>query len=172
MRVHTLVHTAIPKLPVSPLALSPRALRIRVGASTGDCEGGERKKNDYESVCVYEEENEAGSILAATPCGPKSGVHLRQRRVLSRTRRVLDGQRCVLDRQRRVLDRQRRVLDGQRRVLDRQRRVRDCDLQVREIPWARAGGSRWGAPEKTCVSTVWASIESVPRHGPHAEPRR
>ena len=71
------VHSLVPNLPVSPLALSPRPLRFGVIVSMADCEVNATKKR-LPSSCLYDtrEEKEAGATLAASPRGPKIGVHL------------------------------------------------------------------------------------------------
>ena len=72
------VHRLIPKLRVSPLALSPRLPRFDLVLSVEDREGIVTKKR-LPSYCLYDtrEEKEAGTTLAASPRGPRNGVHLR-----------------------------------------------------------------------------------------------
>ena len=78
--MHSAVHSLIPNLPVSPLALPPRALRIsRVAAvEDGKHRGTEKRLLSY-YLYDTEEKRDAGSTLSAGLCGPKDGVHLRGR---------------------------------------------------------------------------------------------
>lgn len=71
------IHRLVPKLRVSPLGLSPRPLRFELFVSMDDCEVNATKKR-LPTLCMYDtrEENETGATLAASPRGPKDGVHL------------------------------------------------------------------------------------------------
>lgn len=70
------LHSRVPKLRVSPLALPPPALRFEDGVTGEDREALVTEMRLL-SYCLYdtEEENRAGSTLAAALCGPNSGVH-------------------------------------------------------------------------------------------------
>jgi len=71
------IHSLVPNLRVSPLALSPRALRFEVVVSMDDREGDATQKR-LPSYYLYDtqEQKEAGTTLAARPDGPNNGVHL------------------------------------------------------------------------------------------------
>ena len=71
------IHSVVPKLRVSPLALPPRALRIDLTVAGDHCEEIVTGKRPL-SICLYdtEEEERAGTTLPTGPRGPKSGVHL------------------------------------------------------------------------------------------------
>jgi len=71
------VHSVIPKLRVSPLALPPRALCIDLAMAGDHYEESVTEKRPL-SICLYstEEEKRAGTTLATELRGPKSGVHL------------------------------------------------------------------------------------------------
>jgi len=71
------VHTAVPKLPVSPLD-PPRIARFEVGIAIDDCSDIYNKKGDYELfICnIGNERRGAGSSTLATGFGgPNDGVH-------------------------------------------------------------------------------------------------
>ena len=72
------LHSLVPNLPVSPLALPPPALRIERVVSMGDCEALVTEKRLLGLIWLFdtEENKNAGSTVAAAPGGPKSGVHL------------------------------------------------------------------------------------------------
>jgi len=72
------VHSRVPSLRVSPLALPPPALRFEVAVSMDDRQPvvTEKRPLSYRLYDTREEKN-AGSTLADGLSGPKSGVHLR-----------------------------------------------------------------------------------------------
>ena len=75
--MHWVVHSFVPNLPVSPLALPPPALRIEGGVTLADCEHGVTEKRP--PICYMhdtEKSRDAGSTLTTRLRGPKSGVHL------------------------------------------------------------------------------------------------
>ena len=72
------IHSLVPNLSVSPLALPPRALRFERVVTNDDCEAavtGEGLLLRY--LYDTEDKRDAGSTLRADLSGPKSGVHLR-----------------------------------------------------------------------------------------------
>ena len=70
------VHSLVPNLRVSPLALPPPALRFEGVVSVDDCEDvTEKRLPIFHSLYDTREERDAGSTLAAGLNGPKSGVH-------------------------------------------------------------------------------------------------
>jgi hypothetical protein len=72
------IHSLVPNLRVSPLALPPHALRFDAAMAGNHCEGivtGKRPLSDY--LYDTEKETRAGRTLTAGRRGPKSGVHLR-----------------------------------------------------------------------------------------------
>jgi hypothetical protein len=83
------LHSFVPNLPVSPLALPPPALRIEAVVTVADCELGATEKRPPIS-CLHDTEKytDAGSTLSADPRGPKSGVHLKAWWM---------GSRCLVD---------------------------------------------------------------------------
>jgi hypothetical protein len=72
------LHSLVPNLRVSPLALSPRPLRFEVVLSMDDREVIVTQKRLL-SFCLYDtqEKREAGPTLAGRLRGPKNGVHFR-----------------------------------------------------------------------------------------------
>ena len=73
------VHSLVPNLRVSPLALSPRLARFDLVVSVDDREGVVTKKR-LPSIYLYDtrEEKQAGATLAAAPRGPRNGVHFKR----------------------------------------------------------------------------------------------
>ena len=74
------IHSLVPNLSVSPLALPPRALRFERVVTNDDCEAavtGEGLLLRY--LYDTEDKRDAGSTLSAALSGPKRGVHLTPR---------------------------------------------------------------------------------------------
>jgi hypothetical protein len=78
------VHSAVPRLPVSPLD-PPRIARFDVMNTMDDWSGIHNKKGDYELfICNTGLEKRAGSSTLATGFGgPKDGVHFSSRTPLA-----------------------------------------------------------------------------------------
>jgi hypothetical protein len=75
----SIIPSLVPKLPVSPLALPPPALRIERSVSLHDCQAvvtERRLRFSYMYDTEDEDERNAGSTLTTGPFGPKSWVHL------------------------------------------------------------------------------------------------
>jgi hypothetical protein len=73
------VHSPVPNLLVSPLALPPPALRFEGVVSMDDCEDATEKRLPiFYYLYDTREERDAGSTLTAGLNGPKSGVHFRE----------------------------------------------------------------------------------------------
>jgi hypothetical protein len=71
------VHSFVPNLPVSPLALPPPALRIEGGVTLDDCAHVvTEKRPPFCYMHDTERSRDAGSTVTTRLRGPKNGVHL------------------------------------------------------------------------------------------------
>lgn len=100
--MHAAIHSVVPSLRVSPLALPPRLATCEVMVSMDDCEDGRRR--DYQLLIgckIHKTREDAGSTLPAGLRGPKSGVHFNLRRGNRpcKRERARDKQQLTLRRQ-------------------------------------------------------------------------